>query len=122
MCPVLANVFGLDSLWVVVIALVVLFGGSQLPKLARNTGEALKEFKKAQGDANAAAQAPEAVQQAPVQAPVQAPAPVASAAAVTPALASATGDERLSLTRAELDALLADREARAKKEAEKPEV
>jgi sec-independent protein translocase protein TatA len=121
MCPVLANVFGLDSLWVVVIALVVLFGGSQLPKLARNTGEALKEFKKAQGDAAAAAQAPEPVQQAPAQASVQVPVQVASPAAVAPALASGTSEERVSLTRAELDALLADREARAKREAEKPE-
>ena len=32
---------------VIAIIVVVLFGGSQLPKLARNLGSAQKEFKKA---------------------------------------------------------------------------
>jgi TatA/E family protein of Tat protein translocase len=36
---------------VVVLALVVLFGASRLPKLARNLGEAGKEFRKAQDEA-----------------------------------------------------------------------
>lgn len=31
---------------IVVIAALVLFGGSQIPKLARNLGQAQKEFKK----------------------------------------------------------------------------
>ena len=44
----LANIFG-DWYWVV-LAIIVLFGGSQLPKLARNSGEALKEFRKAHAD------------------------------------------------------------------------
>ena len=34
---------------IVVIAALVLFGGSQIPKLARNLGQAQKEFKKGLG-------------------------------------------------------------------------
>jgi TatA/E family protein of Tat protein translocase len=36
---------------VVLLAVVLLFGASRLPKLARNLGEAGKEFRKAQDDA-----------------------------------------------------------------------
>ena len=45
----LADIFGSDALIVIVIALIVIFGGSQLPKIARNVGSAGKEFKKALG-------------------------------------------------------------------------
>lgn len=43
---VLANVMGPDGLILIVVALVVLFGGSQLPKLARGLGSASHEFRK----------------------------------------------------------------------------
>jgi sec-independent protein translocase protein TatA len=43
---------GNEWLIVVIIALV-LFGGSQIPKLARNLGSAQKEFKKGISEANA---------------------------------------------------------------------
>jgi sec-independent protein translocase protein TatA len=49
----LAELLGPDGLIVIgVIALVLLFGGKQLPKLARSVGSAQKEFKKGleQGD------------------------------------------------------------------------
>ena len=36
---------GSEWIWIVIIALV-LFGGSQIPKLARNLGQAQTEFKK----------------------------------------------------------------------------
>lgn len=43
----LANVLGPDGLIiVVVVAIVLLFGGSRLPKLARGLGEASHEFRK----------------------------------------------------------------------------
>ena len=110
-----ANIFGTDSLYVLIIAIVVLFGGSQLPKLAKNAGEAMKEFRKAHEDAtgsgvssSAPAQAsaqPAALPPIPV---VQAPAPVVQAAPLP------NPEERVTLSRAELDALLADRERRAK--------
>jgi sec-independent protein translocase protein TatA len=50
---VLADIFGVDGIIViVVVAIVLLFGGSQLPKLARGLGSASHEFKKgvAEGD------------------------------------------------------------------------
>lgn len=39
-----------EWIWILVL-LVVLFGAKKLPELARSTGEALKEFKKATRDA-----------------------------------------------------------------------
>lgn len=43
----LADIFGPDGLIVIaVIVVVLLFGGSQLPKLARGLGSASHEFKK----------------------------------------------------------------------------
>lgn len=41
----LGEIFGLDGVIVLVVAIVVLFGGSQIPKLARSLGSAQKEFK-----------------------------------------------------------------------------
>jgi sec-independent protein translocase protein TatA len=44
---ILANIFGADSLIVlVVLVIVLLFGGSRLPKLARGLGSASHEFRK----------------------------------------------------------------------------
>ena len=37
---------------VVLVAVVLLFGAARIPKLARNLGEASKEFKKAQDEAH----------------------------------------------------------------------
>jgi sec-independent protein translocase protein TatA len=48
----LANILGSDTLIVLVIAFVVLFGGSQLPKLAKNLGAASHELRKAQHEAD----------------------------------------------------------------------
>lgn len=43
---ILGNLAGPDGLILIVVALVVLFGGSQLPKLARGLGSASHEFRK----------------------------------------------------------------------------
>ncbi|MBO0691666.1 MAG: twin-arginine translocase TatA/TatE family subunit [Acidimicrobiaceae bacterium] len=51
----IANLFGPDLGYVVIIVLVVMVGGSQLPKIARNIGTAGKEFRKAQREAEAEA-------------------------------------------------------------------
>lgn len=78
---------------VVVLAVVVLFGASRLPKLARNLGEAGREFRKAQDEANtSAATAPPA------------PAPVAI---------SSGAETVVALSRADLDALIAAKAAEA---------
>jgi sec-independent protein translocase protein TatA len=49
MTPVFANIAGPDLLIIVGIV-VLLFGSSQLPKLARSLGQASKEFKKGVND------------------------------------------------------------------------
>ena len=46
MHPVLAEIFGPDLIIVIIVVAVVLFGGSQIPKLARSLGSAHSEFKK----------------------------------------------------------------------------
>ena len=42
----LAEIFGVDGVIVIVVIAVVLFGGSQITKLARSLGSAHTEFKK----------------------------------------------------------------------------
>lgn len=49
MTPILANIAGPDLLIIVGIV-VLLFGSSQLPKLARSLGQVSKEFKKGVSD------------------------------------------------------------------------
>lgn len=46
MHPVLAEIFGVDGVIVLIVIVVVLFGGSQIPKLARSLGSAQSQFKK----------------------------------------------------------------------------
>ncbi len=46
MHPILAEIFGLDGVIVLIVVVAVLFGGSQIPKLARSLGSAQSEFKK----------------------------------------------------------------------------
>ena len=118
---------GSNDLIVIVIAVVVLFGGTQLPKLARNAGQAMKEFRKGHIDDPSDSATPSAAGQvAPTQStvPVVPVVPVVPMAPVQPsalaqgqpnqvAAAAAPGEERITLTRAQLDAILADNEARA---------
>jgi len=116
---VLANIFGTDWLWVLLVV-VVLFGGSQLPRLAKNAGEAMKEFRKAHDEASQASDAASTAAGPVTVAPAAiAPAQPVTTATVLPqapatSVAQATADEKVTLSRAELDALLADREARAR--------
>lgn len=59
----LAEIFGPDGLIILaVLAVVMIFGGSQLPKLARGLGSASHEFKKglSEGDQEGATHATEA--------------------------------------------------------------
>lgn len=121
----LANVFGTDWIWVLLVV-VVLFGGSQLPKLAKNAGEAMKEFRKAHDEASETSQSVAASPAASTGTPYSQPSPTPPAISQAPAPAAPvaaqpapnTSEERVTLSRAELDALLADREARAKASAQ----
>ena len=77
---------GPTELIIVLIIVLLLFGAAKLPKLARSMGEAQREFKKGLHES----ESPEAL----------APAP----------------DEKVTMTRAELDAMLAERESKARKD------
>ncbi len=113
----LANLAGADLPIFLLIAVVVIFGGSQLPKIARNVGSAGKEFRKAQREAEEeeakkAESAPPAVTAGPVAQPnpmaqpnVVQTTPVAPAAPATPA----GQDDKVTISKAELSALLDER-------------
>ena len=82
---------GAPELIIILLVVLLLFGANKLPKLAKSLGEASKEFRKGVGDADGASATPAAVQ-----------APAA--------------EEKVTMTKAELDALLAEREAQARKD------
>jgi len=42
----LADIFGVDGVIVLIVVIVLLFGGAAIPKLARNLGSAKNEFEK----------------------------------------------------------------------------
>ena len=96
-----AELFGEQGIIVLIVIAVVLFGSTQIPKLARSLGSAQKEFKKgldegekgekgSKADAKADAKAAAALTES---APAPAPAPAAPApAAPAPAAADGTAD------------------------------
>jgi sec-independent protein translocase protein TatA len=49
---------GGPELIIILVVVLVLFGGSQLPKLAKNLGKAQKEFKDGMGEGSATASTP----------------------------------------------------------------
>jgi sec-independent protein translocase protein TatA len=107
------NIFGPDLGIVIVVILVVLIGGSQLPKIARNVGTAGREFKKAQQEADEEAEREQAAKTPP-------PAQAIGAAPVPAPVAPSTApprEESVTLSRSELDALLKAREEQARREA-----
>lgn len=53
MHPVLAEIFGPDLIIVIIVAAIVIFGGSRIPKLARSLGSAQSEFKKGLAEGSA---------------------------------------------------------------------
>jgi sec-independent protein translocase protein TatA len=88
--------FGLGAPELIIILLVVLllFGSTKLPKLARSLGQASSEFKQGMGEKTK--DDPDALPPAP------------------------RPTDKVTMTRAELDALLAEREAQARKETPPP--
>ncbi len=79
------------ELIILLLVVLLLFGTTRLPKLARSMGEASREFKKGFSDREREE---------------------AEAAA-----AAAKAEEKVTMSRADLDALLAEREAQARKDA-----
>ena len=80
---------GAPELLIVLVVVLLLFGSTRLPKLARSMGQASKEFK-------------EGIKEGGRDDPDALPAP--------------TADEQVTLSRAELDRLLAEREAAARRD------
>ena len=95
----MATIFGSDGLIVLIIAVVVLFGGSQLPKLAKNIGSAGHEFRKAQREAEE--------EHAKTETAIPVPVVVAPAAQAAPQVALPATDDRLVVSRSELKQELA---------------
>lgn len=81
------------ELIIVLVVVLLLFGSTRLPKLARSMGEASKEFKRGVTDGSRGDDGAER-----------------PAAIVDP-------DEKVTLTKAELDAMLAEREAQGRRDA-----
>ena len=79
-----AEIFGVDGVIVLIVVLAVLFGGTQIPKLARSLGSAKAEFERGLRE-----------REAPTEEPP-------------------TSSDQVTMTRAELDALIAEREAQAR--------
>ncbi len=79
-----AEIFGVDGIIILVVVVLVLFGSTQIPKLARSLGSAQKEFKKGldEGAADDGKGTKAAAQVAPPAA--VAPAPPAAPPAPTP--------------------------------------
>jgi TatA/E family protein of Tat protein translocase len=114
---VLSTIFsGWDDLIVILVALVVLFGGTQLPKLARNTGEALREFRKSHSEAESASAAVN-TPAAPPATPVLPATPQVTG--TTPVASAPPASDTVTLTQAQLDALVADRVAQSQAEGNK---
>jgi Sec-independent protein translocase protein TatA len=104
-----------DLPWVVMVALIVLVGGSQLPKIARNVGLAGKEFRKAQDEMEQEAAAKAGTSDT-TSAPPPAIAIAPTAAPVTATTAAAPAEPAITLTPAQLDALLKAREEQVRSE------
>ena len=114
----IANIFGTDGFIVLIIALVVLVGGSQLPKYARNLGLAGKEFRNAQNEAEEEAAKKKAKKGEPEA--IAAPAAPAMPAAAPASAPVAEAEPAISLTPAQLDALLKAREDQVRNESPNP--
>jgi sec-independent protein translocase protein TatA len=117
---VLSTIFsGWDDLIVILVALVVLFGGTQLPKLARNTGEALREFRKSHSEAESASSAVSAPPAPAATSTTPALPATAQAGGTSPAATAPAASDTVTLTQAQLDAIVADRVAQSQAEGRK---
>jgi sec-independent protein translocase protein TatA len=74
-----AEIFGVDGIIVLVVVVLVLFGSTQIPKLARSLGSAQKEFKKGLDEGSAEdPKSSEALSQSVPPAAMNPPSPAAS--------------------------------------------
>src|SRR5438874_8399637 len=104
---------GAPELIIILVIVLLLFGTTRLPKLARSLGEASKEFKKGVNEREKEEQAAQTASAAPPTPPV----PTAPSA---PSVPASDPNEQVTMSRAELDALLAERERNASKDVPPP--
>jgi sec-independent protein translocase protein TatA len=88
------------ELIIVLVVILLLFGSTKLPKLARSIGEASQEFKK--GVADGAKDDAKAIESRQTES--------------RPTESRPKPTDKVTMTQAELDALLSEREAQARKE------
>ena len=122
-----ANLFGPDLGIVVIVIVVVLLAGSQLPKIARNVGTAGREFRKAQQESEEEDARDRQAQAARGSAGAIPAAPPASAGGQPtgttanagtpsgPGTQPVASEDSISLTPAQLEALLKAREDQVKR-------
>ena len=110
---------GPTELIIILVIVLLLFGTTRLPKLARSLGEASNEFKKgaAEKDREIAEKQEEEAKAAASQ-PAPAP-PAAPVEPTTPAPAAESSDQ-ITMSRADLEALLDERDRRAGKDVPPP--
>ena len=89
---------GPTELIIILVIVLLLFGAARLPKLARSLGEASREFKKGVSERDQEEQAAQTPSTPPASEP----------------------NEQVTMSRAELDALLAERERNASKDVPPP--
>jgi sec-independent protein translocase protein TatA len=65
----LGDIFGVDGVIVLIVVLVLLFGGAAIPKLARNLGSAKTEFEKGITEGKKASEASATTTEATATAP-----------------------------------------------------
>src|SRR5438270_3641275 len=104
---------GPTELIIILVIVLLLFGTTRLPKLARSLGEASKEFKKGVNEREQREQEEQAAQTASA-------APPAPTAPTAPSVPATDPNEQVTMSRAELDALLAERERNASKDVPPP--
>jgi Sec-independent protein translocase protein TatA len=80
----LADIFGVDGVIVLIVVIVLLFGGAAIPKLARNLGSAKNEFEKGLGEGKKASAVPTVAESNGTSAAAQTPAPSPAPAADDP--------------------------------------
>ncbi|MBV9660084.1 MAG: twin-arginine translocase TatA/TatE family subunit [Acidimicrobiales bacterium] len=103
----IGNIVGPDGIYIIIIAVIVLVGGSQLPKIARNVGLAGREFRKAQHEAEQDAE--KATAGGAVVPPPQSLSP-------PEAQPTTAADPSITLTPAQLEAMLKAREEQVRNE------
>ena len=89
---------GAPELIIILLVVLLLFGGAKLPKLARSLGQAQKEFKAGMDD----------------------PDKDKSDKNEKPEVAAKSSGETVTMTKADLEALIAEREAKARGEVKPP--